>query len=66
MKLPTITECQFSVICGNVKQLTMIVEEQGKGFWTWVRLPSSPLEESYTNFYFFLCGFAITRILYED
>ena len=27
---------------GNVKQLTMIVEERGIGFWTRVRLPSSP------------------------
>ena len=27
---------------GNVKELTMIVEERGIGFWTRVRLPSSP------------------------
>ena len=43
MKLPKSGGCQFPPDGGNVKELTMIVEGQGIGFWTGVRLPSAPL-----------------------
>ena len=46
MKLLKQPECQFSGCRGNEKELTMIVEEQGIGFWTRVQLPSAPLEKS--------------------
>jgi len=41
----------------------MIVEERGIGFWTRVRLPSSPLNHSHPNSVFFVkhCfGFVFT------
>ena len=44
MKLLKSAGCQLSVGGGNVKELTMIVEVQGMGFWTRVRLPSTPLD----------------------
>ena len=33
----------------NPKRLTMIVEGQGMGFWTRVRLPSGPLQHERSN-----------------
>ena len=47
MKLLNSPGCQFSGDRGNVKQLTMIVEEQGIGFWTRVQIPSTPPSFSY-------------------
>ena len=44
MKLPKPAGCSFSSGGGNVKERTMIVEEQGIGFWTGVRFPSGPLK----------------------
>lgn len=49
MKLPKSGGCQFPPDGGNVKELTMIVEGQGMGFWTRVRLPSTPLDAVETN-----------------
>lgn len=43
MKLLKLSGCQFPGSGGNVNRLTMIVEEQGIGFWTRVQLPSAPL-----------------------
>ena len=45
MKLPKPAGCSFSSGGGNVKERTMIVEEQGIGFWTGVRFPSGPLKK---------------------
>ena len=45
MKLPKPEGCSFSSGGGNVKERTMIVEEQGIGFWTGVRFPSGPLKK---------------------
>ena len=42
MKLPKSKGCLFPFDGGNVKKQTMIVEGQGIGFWTRVRLPSGP------------------------
>ena len=44
MKLPKSKGCLFPFDGGNVKKQTMIVEGQGIGFWTRVRLPSTPLD----------------------
>ena len=46
MKLLKPAGCSFSSGGGNVKERTMIVEEQGIGFWTGVRFPSGPLKNS--------------------
>ncbi len=43
MKLLKPSECLFSGGRGNDKEQTMIVEEQGIGFWTRVQIPSAPL-----------------------
>ena len=43
MKLPNPRGCQFSRGRGNDKELTMIVEVHGMGFWTRVRFPPGPL-----------------------
>ena len=42
MKLLNVPGCLFPGTGGNVKEQTMIVEEQGIGFRTGVRLPSGP------------------------
>ena len=54
MKLPKPAGCSFSSGGGNVKERTMIVEEQGIGFWTGVRFPSGPLKKdvAYAAFFF--------------
>ena len=44
MKLLKPSECQSPDGGGNVNRLTMIVEEQGIGFWTRVQIPSAPLK----------------------
>ena len=44
MKLLKLRGCWFPLSGGNVKESTMIVEGQGMGFWTRVRLPSIPLK----------------------
>ncbi len=44
MKLLKSKGCCFPFGRGNVKEATMIVEGQGMGFWTRVRLPSIPLD----------------------
>ena len=55
MKLPDRIDCPFSVRRGNrpeqdrPKKRTMIVEVQGLGFWTRVRLPSTPLRSERSN-----------------
>ena len=54
MKLPSRTDCQFSARGGNrgfgpSEKRTMIVEGQGIGFWTRVRLPSGPANGPYPN-----------------
>lgn len=49
MKLLKSSGCLFSDDGGNVKEQTMIVEEQGIGFRTGVRLPSAPLDDAKTN-----------------
>ena len=46
MKLLKPAGCSFPSGGGNVKERTMIVEEQGIGFWTGVRFPSGPLKNS--------------------
>ena len=43
MKLLNPQGCQFSCGRGNDKELTMIVEVHGMGFWTRVRFPPGPL-----------------------
>ncbi len=43
MKLLKPKECPFSFGRGNVKEWTIIVEEQWIGFRTGVRFPSAPL-----------------------
>ena len=48
MKLPKPSGCSFSDGGGNVKERTMIVEEQGIGFRTGVRFPSAPLKQAPT------------------
>ncbi len=45
MKLLKPSGCLLSDGGGNVKEQTMIVEEQGIGFRTGVRFPSGPLKE---------------------
>ena len=42
MKLLKTSGCLFPDAGGNVKEQTMIVEEQGIGFRTGVRFPSGP------------------------
>ena len=49
MKLLKPAGCSFSSGGGNVKERTMIVEEQGIGFWTGVRFPSGPLKNTLEN-----------------
>ena len=49
MKLLKPLGCPFSDGGGNVKELTTLVEGQGIGFRTGVRLPSSPLDAVETN-----------------
>ena len=49
MKLLKPSGCLFSDGGGNVKELTTLVEGQGIGFRTRVRLPSSPLDAVETN-----------------
>ena len=48
---------------GNVKQQTTLVEGQGTGFWTRVRLPSSPLERMRENMVFGHSFFFIAKTL---
>ncbi len=47
MKLLSASGCLFPGAGGNVKEQTMIVEEQGTGFRTGVRFPSGPFKEPY-------------------
>ena len=49
MKLLKPSECLFPGGGGNVKQETMIVEEQGIDFRTGVRFPSAPLFKNRVN-----------------
>ena len=49
MKLLKSAGCQLPVGGGNSKELTMIVEVQGMGFWTRVRLPSAPFEKDFVS-----------------
>ena len=49
MKLLKPLGCPFPSGGGNVKELTTLVEGQGIGFRTRVRLPSSPLLKSLEN-----------------
>ena len=42
MKLPKVIGCLFLIIGGNLQEQTTLVEGQGIGLWTRVRLPSSP------------------------
>ena len=49
MKLLNVPGCLFPGTGGNVKEQTMIVEEQGIGFRTGVRFPSAPLFKNRVN-----------------
>ena len=49
MKLLNSQGCWFPCEGGNVKKSTMIVEVQGMGFWTRVRLPPNPFDAVETN-----------------
>lgn len=51
MKLPKLQGCPFSCSRGNQKELTMIVEVHGIGFWTRVRLPPGPPKTEASNSY---------------
>ena len=48
--------CSFPQDRGNVKERTMIVEEQGIGFWTRVQLPSGPLKRTAAQQIICWCG----------
>lgn len=54
MKLPNLQGCQFSCWGGNLKELTMIVEVHGIGFWTRVRFPPGPPNSANPNPLFFV------------
>ena len=69
MKLLKPSGCPFSDGGGNVKELTTLVEGQGIGFRTGVRLPSSPLKTPVKSR---VCGLAcypgnkqVTKIAYN-
>ena len=49
MKLLNVTGCQPPFTGGNVNRLTKLVEVQGMGLRTRVRLPSGPLDTVETN-----------------
>ena len=54
MKLLNVPGCLFPGTGGNVKEQTMIVEEQGIGFRTGVRFPSGPPNSANPNSFFFV------------
>lgn len=51
MKLLKSSGCSFPGDGGNAKERTTLVEVQGIGFWTRVRLPSSPSKKSDGDIY---------------
>lgn len=62
MKLLKSAGCLLPADGGNVKEQTMIVEEQGIGFRTGVRFPSAPLiktNPSAISFKLMLDGFVL-------
>ena len=61
MKLLKPSGCSFPGGGGNVKKLTTLVEGQGIGFRTRVRLPSSPLMEMLESIDFSAFPFLIQR-----
>ena len=66
MKLLNPGGCWFSLGGGNVKQATMIVEGQGMGFWTRVRLPSIPLKIMIRRQGLTVKGWTFSSIYHDD